>query len=96
MPAWASSHNAHVQERYIFAPDNKRYNYVAVLTDPTTLTRPFTVTIPARRWTVAAKTNGWHYEVPLANNPDGKPVGDHFERVCNENNPPFFNKVVSK
>lgn len=83
------SENVHVEERYVFSSDNKRYNYVATFTDPTVLTRPFTVTIPARRWTVADKPNGWHYEVPLANNPGGPPIGDHFERPCVENNGGF-------
>ncbi len=85
-----TSENVHVEERYLFSPDNKRYNYVATFTDPTVYTRPFTVTIPARRWTVADKSNGWHYEVPLANNPGARePIGDHFERICVENNGGF-------
>lgn len=84
------SDNVHVQERYIFDNGNKRCNYVATFTDPTTLTRPFTVTVPARRWTLADKPNGWHFPVKAANTTDGKLIGDHFERICNENNPPFF------
>jgi hypothetical protein len=91
-----TSENVHVEERYIFSPDNKRYNYVATFTDPTVFTRPFTVTIPARRWSVADKSNGWHYEVPLANNPGGaEPIGDHFERICVENNGGFGQLAVS-
>ena len=60
-----SSENAHIVERYTFAPDNKRYNYVATITDPTVYTRPFTVTIPARRWTDDEKPNGWHFETSI-------------------------------
>jgi hypothetical protein len=67
-------------ERYVFSPDNTRYNYVATFTDPTAFTRPFTVTIPARRWTLEDRTKPefagaafWHYNhVFPANNP-GKP-----------------------
>jgi hypothetical protein len=84
-----TSESVHVVERFIFDNDNKRYNYVAAFTDPTVFSRPFTVTVPARRWTVADKTNGWHYEVPLANNPGKEPIGDHYERICVENNGGF-------
>lgn len=84
-----TTENVHVVERFIFDNDNKRYNYVATFTDPTAFSRPFTVTVPARRWTVADQTNGWHYEVPLANNPGKEPIGDHLERICFENNGGF-------
>jgi hypothetical protein len=90
-----ASDNVHIVERFIFSPDNKRYNYVATFTDPTVYTRPFTVTIPARRWTVDDKTNGWHYEVPLANTPNKERIGDHFERICVENNGGFGQVVAS-
>lgn len=84
-----ASENVHIVERYIFSNDNKRYNYVATFTDPTVYTRPFVVTIPARRWTQDDKPNGWHYEVPAANNPGKERIGDHFERICVENNGGF-------
>ena len=84
-----TTENVHVVERFIFDSGNKRYNYVATFTDPAAFSRPFTVTVPARRWTVEDKTNGWHYEVPLANNPGKPPVGDHLERICIENNGGF-------
>jgi hypothetical protein len=80
-----ASENAHIEERYIFSPDNKRYNYVATITDPTVYTRPFTVTIPARRWTDDEKPNGWHYETEI--NTTGKqPIVERYERICFENN----------
>ena len=79
----------HVVERFVFDNDNRRYNYIATFTDPAAFSRPFTVTVPARRWTVADKSNGWHYEVPLANNPGKEPIGDHLERICVENNGGF-------
>jgi hypothetical protein len=84
-----TTEDVHVVERFIFDRTNQRFNYVATFTDPTAFSRPFTVTIPARRWTVGDKSNGWHYEVPLANNPGGPPVGDHLERICVENNGGF-------
>ena len=81
----------HVVERYIFSSDAKRYNYVATFTDPAAFTRPFTVTVPARRWTVADRPNGWHYEVKTAHVPAGDPrvIPDHYERICFENNGGF-------
>jgi hypothetical protein len=81
-----TTENVHVVERYIFDNDGKHYNYVATFTDPDAFSRPFTVTVPARRWTTDDKENGWHYEVPLANNPGKPPIADHFERICVENN----------
>ncbi len=82
------SENGHIEERYIFDPSGLRYNYVAVLTDPTVYTRPFTVTIPARKWTANDKPNGWHFEVEF--NHSGKDlVIDHEERICTENNAGF-------
>jgi len=89
-----TTEHVHIVERYIFDPGNQRYDYVAVFTDPTAFSRPFTVTIPARRWTVADKPNGWHYEVPLANNPGKQPIGDHLERICVENNAGFGRVAV--
>lgn len=90
-----TTENVHVVERFIFQNDNKRYNYIATFEDPDAFSRPFTVTIPARRWSVDDKSNGWHYEVPLANNPGKPPLGDHFERICVENNGGFGQVAVS-
>ncbi len=89
-----TTENVHVVERYIFDGGNQRYDYVATFTDPTAYSRPFTVTIPARRWTVDNTPNGWHYEVPLANTPNGERIGDHFERICVENNGGFGRVAV--
>jgi hypothetical protein len=83
------SENAKIEERYIFDNDAKHYNYVATVTDPTVYTRPWTTTIPARRYTVADPMDDWHYEVPLANTPNGEKLPDHFERTCVENNGGF-------
>jgi hypothetical protein len=89
-----TTENVHVVERYIFDNGNTRYDYVATFTDPAAFSRPFTVTIPARRWTVDDKPNGWHYEVPLANNPGKERIGDHLERICVENNGGFGRVAV--
>lgn len=83
------SENGHIQERYIFSNVGDRYTYEAVLTDPTVYTRPFTVTVPARRWTEQDQPNGWHFEVEPANYSGKGVVLDHYERVCTENNGGF-------
>lgn len=89
------SENAHIEERYIFNADGSRYNYVATITDPTVFTRPWTVTIPARRFTLNDEPDGWHYEVAYANRPAGKPpLIERYERICVENNGPFGNVAV--
>lgn len=84
-----ASDNVQITERFIFDNGGSRYNYVATVTDPTVYTRPWTATIPAKRWTVSDQPNGWHYEGQLANTPDGKPLAERDERVCVENNGPF-------
>jgi hypothetical protein len=89
-----ASENVHVEERYIFSPDNQRYNYVAKFIDPTVFTRPFTVTIPARRWNDDEKSNGWHYET-YKNETAGKPVIERHERICFENNIGFGSVAVT-
>jgi hypothetical protein len=89
-----TTENVHVVERYIFDSGNRRYDYVATFTDPTAFSRPFTVTIPARRWTVENAPNDWHYEVPLANTVGKDLIGDHLERICVENNGGFGQVAV--
>jgi hypothetical protein len=89
-----ASENVTIRERYIFDNDGKRYNYVATLTDPAVYTRPWTATIPARRYTEADAPDGWHYEVAPANRP-GKPLlHEQPERICVENNGPFGGGAV--
>jgi hypothetical protein len=78
-----------IEERFIFDNDRKHYNYVATVTDPTVYTRPWTTTIPARRYTVDDTPDDWHYEVPLANVESSQRIPDHFERTCVENNEMF-------
>jgi hypothetical protein len=84
-----ASENVKIEERYIFDNDGKHYNYVARIEDPTVYTRPWTTTIPARRYTVEDPMDDWHYEAPLANVPNGTRIADHFERTCVENNGGF-------
>ncbi|KRA83619.1 hypothetical protein [Altererythrobacter sp. Root672] len=88
------SENATVQERFIFDSDGSRYNYVATFTDPTVYSRPWTATIPARRYTEADATDGWHYEAFAANRPGQPLLNEYLERVCVENNGPFGGGAV--
>lgn len=84
-----ASENVHVEERYIFDSGGKRFNYVATFTDATVYTRPWTVTIPMRRYVAGDRPDDWHYEVPLANHKGTQLIADHYERPCVENNGPF-------
>jgi hypothetical protein len=58
-------------------------------------TRPWTATIPNRRWTVSDKPEGWHYEAALANLPGKPPLAEDYERICVENNGGFGNVAVT-
>jgi hypothetical protein len=78
-----------VEERYVFDTDGGRFNYVATFTDPTVYTRPWTATIPVRRYTDADEVDGWHFDVTPANLPGGERRYEHHERICVENNGPF-------
>jgi hypothetical protein len=88
------SENATVKERFVFAPEGGRYNYVATFTDPAVYSRSWTATIPARRYTAADQPDGWHFDVKPVNAP-GKPLAyEHWERICAENNGPFGGGAV--
>jgi hypothetical protein len=89
-----ASENVRIEERYIFDADGKRFNYVATFTDPTVYARPWTATIPARRYTEADKPDGWHYEVQVANRPGQPLLHERAERICVENNGPFGGGAV--
>jgi hypothetical protein len=85
-----ASENVHIEERYVFAPDGKRYNYVATFTDLDVYTRPWKATIPAKRYTVAdVAGNGWHYETNVAKHAGKEVIHERDERICVENNGPF-------
>lgn len=83
------SENGHIREKYIFANDGKRYNYGGVFTDPTVYTRPFTVTIPASKWTKAEESNGWDLEARWAKQSGKELILERDERICVENNGGF-------
>jgi hypothetical protein len=89
-----ASENVHIVERYVFAPDGQRYNYVATFDDPAVYTRPWTATIPARRRTGKDATDGWHYEVAL-NKAGKETVIERDERICTENNIGFGHVAVT-
>jgi len=90
-----ASDKVHIEERYIFDNSGQRFNYVATITDPTVYTRPWTATIPVRRYTEKDEPDGWHYEVDVANTKDGHLQHEHPERVCIENNGPFGQVAVA-
>jgi hypothetical protein len=88
------SENATVAERYIFDNNQKRFNYVATFTDPTVYSRPWTATIPVRRYTTADEPDGWNFDVQKVNAP-GEPLRyEHVERICAEYNGPFGGGAV--
>lgn len=82
------SENATVVERYIFQADGKRFNYVATFTDPTVYSRPWTATIPIKRYVDGDPTDDWHYDVSPANRPGRPLLNEKMERICVENNGP--------
>ncbi len=89
-----ATENATIEERYVFDPGGLRYNYIARFTDPAIYSRPWTATIPAKRFTEADPVDGWHYNVTRANRTDGKIENEHIERICVENNGPFGGGAV--
>lgn len=91
-----ASDNVHIQEKYIFDNDGSRYTYQGVITDPTVYTRPFTVTIPARRYTVNDKPDGWHFEINYAQHAGSEKIIERDERICVENNGGFGNVATGK
>jgi hypothetical protein len=80
------SENARVQERFVFDPAGGRFTYEATYTDPTVLTRPFTVTIPHRRITAATPQDGWNNITFPAKHRGTEPLIEAYERTCVENN----------
>jgi len=92
-----ASENAHFVERYIFSNDGKRYNYETVVTDPTVYTRPFTITVPARKYTNKDEPDGWNFETTIVKQAGKEPIVERDERICTENNGGFGNvSTVSK
>lgn len=89
------SENAVIEERYVFANDRSRFNYVATVTDPEVFTRPWTTTIPVKHWTEKDPIHNWHYEVEPARRPAGLPsIDEKYEQTCVENNGAFGGGAV--
>jgi len=81
-----SSENVAIEERYVFASDGLRYVYEATYTDPTVYTRPWTVTIPNKKYTADATPDDWHYQTWDAVHEGGERIVEAYERTCVENN----------
>ncbi len=85
------SDQARVAERFTFDPAGERFTYQATYTDPVTLTRPFTITIPARRVTAAdaAGRMEQHHVPGGVCAPTRASIAadiEAYERTCVENN----------
>ena len=84
------SDQARVAERFTFDAAGDRFTYQATYTDPVTLTRPFTITIPARRVTPQTPPDGWNnITFPVVFAADARnraPDIETYERTCVENN----------
>ena len=81
-----ASDNVHIEERYIFDESGERYTYEAVYTDPTVFTRPWTVTIPAKKYTEDSPQDDWHNQTWFAASAKGERLIEAYERTCVENN----------
>lgn len=89
------SENATIAERFIFDPNGDRFTYDATYTDPTVLTRPFTITIPNRRVTDKTPADDWNNLTFPAKHAGNEPIIEAYERVCVEGNGNHGQVVVS-
>ncbi len=83
------SENAMIVEHFVFDPSGDRFTYDATYTDPTVLTRPFTITIPNKRVTDKTPPDDWNnltFFAKLAGGTSSEPVIEAYERVCVEGN----------
>ena len=79
--------NGQIKERYIFDADGKRYNYIADISDPSVYTRPFTVTVPIRKYTDQDKPRAVVYAVSQAKHSGKETIWEtQDERACIEFN----------
>ncbi len=78
------SENATVVEHFIFDPKGDRFTYDATYTDPTVLTRPFTITIPNKRVTDKTPGDDWNNLTFFAKHEGSDPIIEAYERVCVE------------
>ena len=89
------SENATIAERFIFDPSGDRFTYDATYTDPTVLTRPFTITIPNRRITDKTPADDWNNLTFPAKHVGNDPIIEAYERICVEGNGAHGQVVVS-
>ena len=80
------SENATIAERFTFDASGDRFTYDATYTDPTVLTRPFTITIPNRRVTDKTPADDWNNLTFPAKHAGNEPIIEAYERVCAEGN----------
>lgn len=80
------SDNATIQERFVFDPKGDRFTYSATYTDPTVLTRPFTITIPNKRVTDKTPPDDWNNLTFPAKHAGNDPIIEAYERICVEGN----------
>lgn len=80
------SDQATIKERYTFASDGSRFIYDATYTDPTVLTRPFTISIPNKRVTADTESDGWNNETMLAEHDGPEKIIELWEPSCHEGN----------
>lgn len=82
------SPEAEIVESYSFEPGGEYFLYKATYTDPSVLTRPMTVIVPAKRITPDTPPDGWNnitFPVVFAD-PSHAPDIEVWERTCVENN----------
>jgi hypothetical protein len=80
------SENATIEERFIFDPSGDRFTYQATYTDPTVLTKPFTITIPNKRVTDKTPADDWNNLTFFAKHEGKDSIIEAYERVCVEGN----------
>ena len=80
------SEQAQIAERFTFDPAGQRFVYQATYTDPVTLTRPFTITIPNRRVTEETPADDWNNQTFPAEHDGPGTVLEAYERLCVEGN----------
>ena len=80
------SENATVAETFVFDPNGERFTYNATWTDPTVLTRPFTITIPNKKINDKTPGDDWNNLTFPAKHAGDEPIFEAYERVCVEGN----------
>jgi hypothetical protein len=80
------SEHATLTERFTFASSGDRFLYQATYTDPTVLTRPFTISIPNKRVTADTEPDGWNNETFLAEHDGQEKILELWEPSCVEGN----------